>query len=432
MIINKSVGEMFLVGFNGITVTRELEALITKYHIGGVILYSRNMKNVTQLSRLCHGLQEVRRQVSDTPLIIAIDQEGGVVHRGLEGITVLPGNMALGSVGDDDSAHAAGRITATELALLGVNVNFAPVLDISNNPDNPATGVRSFGGDPGLVSRLGEAMIKGLQEYGIIACAKHFPGKGNVSVDSHLDLPLNRSSRETLDKCELMPFKAAIAAKVGMIMTAHVMYPEITESKVLPATLSHNIMTKILRDEMKYDGVLITDDMEMGAIEKYFTVDECAVGAVQAGNDMIMFCHTPSKQKQAIQAVNKMAADGKISAERIQSSNMRIHELKAKLLSRSAEYDAVCDAVPVHQMVSERIGRDSITIYKNEKHVLPFFLDHDDKLLIIAPKYEVLSQVEEKTENDDSILDLARIRHENTRVFHIDLTPGERDHSIFD
>lgn len=432
MEITQKIGEMLLVGFEGQTINKDIEDLITKQHVGGVILFARNIKNIVQVAKLCDDLQALRRKVSKTPLFIAIDQEGGVVQRILEGVTVLPGNMAIGSVGVPDCAYAAGRITATELGFLGVNVNLAPVLDISNNPGNPSTGVRSFGADPDRVAELGREMIKGFQSYGLIACAKHFPGKGNVSVDSHLDLPLSASTKEALGSCELKPFAAAIAAHVGMMMTAHVMYPELTENKILPATLSRNIMTDLLRTELGFTGVLITDDMEMGAITKYFTVEEGVVKAVAAGVDIVMVCHTAAKQREALAALRRAVDDGTVSTARIDESVGRIARLKEKVAHRKNNTDITHDTIPFHHMIADRIARDSITIVRNDRGVLPLYLNHPDRLLAIVPRYETLTQVEEKTSEENTILEELQIRHENTSVLQIDPSPTAKDFAVFD
>jgi beta-N-acetylhexosaminidase len=427
----QQIGEMFLAGFAGTTITKDIEDLIVKYRIGGVILFSRNITSIGQAAKLCGELQDLRKSVSGTPLFIAIDQEGGVVQRIVEGLTVLPGNMAIGSVGVPDCAYAAGRITAVELGCIGVNVNFAPVVDISNNPDNPSTGVRSFGGDPDTVAELASQMITGFQGYGLIACAKHFPGKGNVSVDSHLDLPLNTSRRDALRSCELKPFAAAIAAQVDMIMTAHVMYPALTENEILPATLSRNIMTGLLRDELGFKGVLITDDMEMGAIAKYFTLEESVVKAVAAGVDIVMVCHTVSKQREALAALKKAVDEGAITRERIDESVARITALKKKITHTKKHPEVTGDTIPFHHLIAERIARDSITIQRNDTGGLPLYLNGHDRLLVIVPRYETLTQVEEKTGEDDIILEEFRIRHENVTVVHVGLSPSAKDYAVF-
>jgi len=428
----QKIGEMFLAGFEGQTVNKDIEELITKHHVGGVILFARNIKSIGQVAKLCDDLQALRKTVSKTPLFIAVDQEGGVVQRIMDVVTVLPGNMAIGSVGDPDCAYAAGRITAIELGFLGINVNFAPVLDVSNNPDNPSTGVRSFGGDPDKVAELGKQMIIGFQEFGLIGCAKHFPGKGNVSVDSHLDLPLNASKKETLRSCELKPFVAAIDAHVGMMMTAHVMYPELAENKILPATLSRNIMTGLLRAELGFTGVLITDDMEMGAIAKYFTVEESAVKAVAAGVDIVMVCHTLAKQREALAALRNAVDAGTIPAGRIDESLSRIAALKEKIAHRKRPTDVTRETIPFHHMIADRIARDSVTVQRNDKGILPLYLNHHDRLLAIVPKYETLTQVEEKTGEEDTILEELQIRHENSSVLRIDLSPSAKDFAVFD
>ncbi|MBI4832097.1 MAG: hypothetical protein HY801_11225 [Candidatus Lindowbacteria bacterium] len=264
--LKEQVGELFMVGYPG-TDPMAASELICRYRVGGIILFSRNVKDAAHARAVCEKLHELRRSVSDTPLFIAIDQEGGAVARITDGVTVFPGNMALGATGSERFAREAGRITANELASLGINVNFAPVLDISSNPRNPGVGARSFGSDPALVARLSSAMLEATQESGLCATAKHFPGLGEAQVDSHNELPAVDATVEDMQQRELVPYRSAIEAGVAFIMTAHCSYPRLDNSGA-PATLSQPILTNLLREQMGFKGIVITDCLEMAAVEK--------------------------------------------------------------------------------------------------------------------------------------------------------------------
>ncbi|MFW6229939.1 MAG: glycoside hydrolase family 3 protein, partial [Halanaerobium sp.] len=281
MSLEEKVGQLFQVGFSGSTVNDEIKDLIENYHIGGVIYFSRNIKNPAQTAELSNNLQQLALDSgSGFPLFISADQEGGTVTR-LKGATHFPGNMALGAAQSKNLTEKVAQATASELKNLGINVNLAPVLDVNNNPANPVIGVRSFGEDPELVAELGMSYIKGLQSEGITATAKHFPGHGDTDTDSHLDLPIIKHQRSRLDEVELYPFKKAIEAGVDSIMTAHVYFPAIEKEEGIPATLSKSVLTDLLRDELKFEGLIITDCMEMNAIVNTFGTVEGAVRTIE-------------------------------------------------------------------------------------------------------------------------------------------------------
>ena len=280
-------------------INSEVAEVIDKYDLGGVILFAENVKEISQTTTLIHDLQEIAINDEDgnLPLLITLDQEGGIVTRLGEG-TNLPGNMALGATRSEKSSYDAGYVIGKELNALGVNVDFAPVLDTNNNPENPVIGVRSISSNPELVGKLGKNIANGIQDQGVAATAKHFPGHGDTSTDSHYGLPMVDKSIEELRETELKPFKIAIENGIDMIMTAHIQFPQIEKDTFIskkdvsqisiPATLSDDIIKGILREEMEYDGVVITDAMNMKAISDHFGELESTKMAINAGIDIIL------------------------------------------------------------------------------------------------------------------------------------------------
>jgi beta-N-acetylhexosaminidase len=396
---SETVGELFMVGYAGTDPAAAREP-IQRHRAGGILLFTRNIIDAAHARTVCETLQEFRRQVSDSPLFIAIDQEGGCVARITEGVTVFPGNMALGAVGSVDLAYRAGAVTAVELAALGVNVNFAPVLDISSNPRNPGVGARSFGSDPQLVARLGSAMIRGMQANGVCATAKHFPGLGEARVDSHDELPVVEAEKIDLHERELLPFRAAIDAGVKFTMTAHCSYP-VLDKTLTPATLSRPILSGLLRDEMGFGGIAITDCLEMAAIEKTFSAPQASMMAVQAGATMCLICHTPEKQIAAIEGLGHAAETGEIPEEKIESALAMIASVKQKLAGRQ---EVPADAGAPQTELSEAIAASAVTIVRNEGSLLPLRQDATRRLAVIVPAFEVLTKVEEDAEPHEVLL----------------------------
>jgi beta-N-acetylhexosaminidase len=333
MSLEEKVGQLFQVGFQSKSIDREIKDLIENYHIGGVIYFTRNIENLEQTASLSKNLQQLAlNSGSGIPLFISVDQEGGKVRR-IKDLTYFPANIEIGATGDKELSRKAAAVTAKELKGLGINVNLAPVLDVNNNPANPVIGERSFGADPILVAEMGVAYIKGLQAEGIIATAKHFPGHGDTAVDSHFDLPVINHSRERLDQVELYPFKKAIEAGVDSIMAAHIYFSTIEPEAGIPATLSKAVLNDLLREELNFDGVIITDDMEMGAIKNSFGTAAGAVKTIEAGADIVLISHSYDKQKQAIEALIKAVENGRISEKRIEESLRRIIKLKGKRIN---------------------------------------------------------------------------------------------------
>ena len=386
MTIEEKVGQLIMVGFEGTQANETIEAYIRERFVGGVVLFSRNIESPRQTAELTNQLQRLAgvtaRQI---PLFIGIDQEGGWVIRLKDGATVLPGNMALGATNSTALAEVAGEITAVELAAVGVNLNFAPVMDVNNNPDNPVIGRRSFGESPELVSRLGVPYIRGLQRKGVLATAKHFPGHGDTTVDSHFDLPTVNHDRERIHALELQPFRAAIDADVAAIMTAHIVYPAFDPDR--PATLSPIILTNLLRKELGFDGLLITDDMEMKAIDDRYRSGEAAVMAVEAGADIVMVLWTPPKQIEVFDALLSAVKSGRISEARLDQSVRRILKSKeAAFDKRFVDVEAVERTVggEAHKRLAQTIASRAITVVGNRDNLLPLKLEPETSVLILS------------------------------------------------
>jgi beta-N-acetylhexosaminidase len=323
--LKEKIGQLFICGFDGTEAHEDILGLIEEYGIGGVIYFRRNLRDAGQVAALSSRLQ----QASHTPLFLAIDQEGGMVVRLEEGVTVMPGAMAQGAANDERLTFEAARLSSRQLREIGINFNFAPCLDVNNNPRNPVIGVRSFGEDPGQVSRLGAAAIAGVQAGGVAAAAKHFPGHGDTDSDSHYELPVVPHDMERLEQVELPPFRRAIEDGVDAIMTAHVVFPAF-EPDLLPATLSRRILTGLLREHLGYDGVIVTDCLEMNAVSETIGAARGAVQALKAGADLVLVSHRLHRQKAALEAVLEAVHAGELAEARIDEAVARVWRLKEK------------------------------------------------------------------------------------------------------
>ncbi|NOT24115.1 MAG: beta-N-acetylhexosaminidase [Nitrospiraceae bacterium] len=322
------IGQLFMVGFLGTSVTPDLASFIKKYKPGGVILFSRNLESVEQMVDLTNDLQACSPH---SPLTISIDQEGGRVSRLPKGFTIFPPCSLLGRSNSTELAYAAAATIAKELKAVGVNMNMAPVLDVNSNPDNPVIGDRAFGTTPDVVCELGLATIAGLQDNRVVACGKHFPGHGDTNTDSHKELPVVEAQRDRLEAVEFPPFRRAIQRGVASMMTAHVLYRALDPE--LPATLSPTIITDLLRRELQYDGAVLTDDLEMLAIIDHYGIEDAAVRAILAGCDILLICKDRDREIAAFEAVEKAVESGAISTERLDLSMARIARLKDRFVA---------------------------------------------------------------------------------------------------
>lgn len=327
MTLREQIGQLFMMGFTGTTVMKDLASFLKAHQPGGVIFFKRNLESVQQIVDLTNGLQKLS---SGSSLLIAIDQEGGRVSRLPGEFTIFPPCEQLGQCNSYDLAYSAAATTAKELRAVGINMNMAPVLDVNSNPDNPVIGDRSFGATPDLVGEMGLATIAGLQDNKVVACGKHFPGHGDTATDSHKELPVVEAGLQRLRDVEFPPFQQAIRHGVASLMTAHVLYR--TLDPEVPATLSRTVMQGLLREEFRYDGVLFTDDLEMHAIIDHDGIGEAAVRAFVAGCDVLLICKDQERVLTAMQAMEKAVNDGRITRDRLEQSLARIARLKGRYL----------------------------------------------------------------------------------------------------
>ena len=327
MTSREKIGQLFMVGFLGTTVTPELATFMREYKPGGVILFSRNLESVEQIVELTNDLQ---RCSPKSPLLISIDQEGGRVSRLPKGFTIFPPCELIGRCNSTELAYAAAATTAKELRAVGINMNMAPVLDVNSNPDNPVIGDRAFGSVSNVVGEMALVTAAGLQDNKVVACGKHFPGHGDTNADSHKELPVVEALRERLEVVEFPPFRRAAEAGIATMMTAHVLYKALDER--LPATLSPDIITHLLREQMQYDGVVLTDDLEMHAIVDHYGPGDAAVRALLAGCDVLLICKDRDREVAAFESVEQAVASGTIGTARLDQSVARIQRVKQRYL----------------------------------------------------------------------------------------------------
>jgi beta-N-acetylhexosaminidase len=326
---NIKLGQRIGIGFSGSKVSEELRRHVREYKTGNIILFRDNMESASQIRTLCRDIQELVQTETGQPALIAVDQEGGHVYRLPAGMVNVPGAMALAASGETGNVALAARITAAELRRVGINLNMAPVLDINCNKDNPVIGSRSFGVRAEDVSKYAIATVKAFIEEGLMCCGKHFPGHGDTSVDSHLDLPsLDRSVRE-LEERELVPFKAAVEAGIPAIMTSHILFPQIDN---LPATMSGKILKGLLREKLGFNGVIISDAMEMNAIKSYYGVPKGCVMALDAGVDIVYICHEPDID-ESLAEISAAFKNGRFNSADFDASVERILTCKKRYAS---------------------------------------------------------------------------------------------------
>jgi beta-N-acetylhexosaminidase len=315
---------MFMVGFPGLTPDADLLSLVGE-GVFGAILFKRNVESAAQVEALCFDLKSRAARA----FTLAVDQEGGRVARLREApFTALPPMREIGRRGDLGLAEQVGRLLALEVRAVGFDWDFAPVLDVDTNPKNPVIGDRAFHQDAQAVAQLGVALAKGLEAGGVASCAKHFPGHGDTTQDSHHDLPRLPHDLSRLKAVELAPFAAYAKARLASVMTAHVVFEAIAPQ--VPATLSREVLEGLLRRELSFEGVVVSDDLEMKAIADHYSVEEAAVQGAQAGVDLFLVCHRADRQKACIDALEKAVKSGRVSQARIAEANRRLDTLEAR------------------------------------------------------------------------------------------------------
>jgi beta-N-acetylhexosaminidase len=402
MTLEEKVGQLFVMRVYGHSATapdqadidanlkeigvRTAAELIAKYRVGGIIYFTwaHNTRDPHQIADLSNGIQKASLSLPrGLPVLVSTDQEHGIVCRVGEPATLFPGAMAIGAGRSRKDARTLGRIAGQELRALGVRQNYSPVADVNVNPANPVIGVRSFGADPGAVAGMVAAEVGGYQHARqVAATAKHFPGHGDTAVDSHYGFPVITHTRAQWDKLDAPPFRAAIAAGIDSIMTAHIMVPALDDSGD-PATLSHPILNGILRGELGYDGVIVTDSLGMEGVRTKYGDDRVPVLALKAGVDQLL---NPPNLDVAWNAVLKAVRDGELTEARLDESILRVLRLKAKLRLFEAPYVSQAGVtrtvgIPSHLAAADRIAERTTTLLVNENRTLPL---SPRKLLVVG------------------------------------------------
>ncbi len=392
--LEQKVGQMFLLAFAGPT-PADAAVMIREHHIGGCYLSNENLTTPGQAVALTTALQALAEDGPGIPLLLAADQEGAwavLTAYGCPG----PGNMALGAAGSDSLTRDMYRVFGEELRAIGLHMDLAPVADANTTPENSIIGMRSFGERPAQVARQVTAAIAGLHDAGVGATAKHFPGHGDTRVDSHRHFPVVDRGRDILEANELLPFRAAVAAGVDIVMTSHIFFPALDPTR--PATLSRAILTGLLRDEMKFPGVVLTDSFNMGSIRRSYESADAAVQAVRAGADMIMLAEERygdargtylDDQRRLVRGVAAAVRRGDIEPSRIDDAVSRILALKQKYVHPKRQARSKDDAAHLvgsreHRDVEQRAAEAAIVVVQDRRRLLPLRLTPEEKLVVAS------------------------------------------------
>ncbi len=381
--LEKLVGSKLVLGIQGTTVTDETIRQFQETHAGGLILFRRNFETASSFQKIIRDLENAlgRR------LVVMIDHESGRVIHLPEGVTFFPDNLAARQAGDEALVEKQGVIEARELSRFGFDLVLSPVLDVLTEKHSPNIGIRSYGRNPKLVARLGAARILGLQSQGLSACAKHFPGLGAATLDPHLSLPVIEETWETMRACHLKPFQQAIKAGVRALMSSHPLYPKLDPAPQTPATFSKALMTDLLRKELGFKGLLLSDDLEMGAIQKNLGMEEAARRTAEAGHDLILCCSDPALQKKLFQSLIESYQKKVLSSEDLEASAGRIQAFRKHHSGNRKFGDPQPE--PKAAQVAKRIAKSSIQIF-NPPRPLPGV--KRTRTLVLFPDLTELSQ----------------------------------------
>ncbi|GAB4344486.1 MAG: beta-N-acetylhexosaminidase [Phototrophicales bacterium] len=405
MTLEHKVAQLFMVSMYGESLTYVGQEMLQTWQPGGVVLFPSNINTPAQITQLTNSYQQTITEAGGIPLFIAVDQEGGWIARLRDGFTEWPPMSLLTAANDPALAYDVGRAMALELRAVGINMNLAPVADLDTNLDNPIIGRRSPGSEPELVSVMLQGYIAGSQEAGVMTTTKHFPGHGDTGEDSHVTLPVIYHDLTRLESMELRPFAAAIEAQTGAIMVAHIWFPAF-DPEPLPASLSHNIVTGILRDTMGYDGLIITDALDMDAIDTIYTDEEAALMAINAGVDMLVYSPGISEVRQmaVMQFLVDAVRSGELDEARIDDSVRRILHAKMRYGVMNwlpLEPDTVEERIDLSGNLAlvERMFRAGVTVAFDHHDLLP--IDAEQSVAIIYPGQRISIQRVCGTYRDD-------------------------------
>ena len=426
--LEQALGQQFLLSFEGKQKPpTQLLEILQRQHVGGVVLFRhKNMGSLAELRALTSALQEAASRSGQPPLLIAADQEAGQLMA-VGQATPFPGNMALGAARSERLAYRVGRAMGRELAALGINVDFAPVCDVNNNPRNPVIGTRSFGENPGLVARLGSALIRGLQACGVAATAKHFPGHGDTSSDSHSGAPILRHDAKRIQALELVPFRAAVRSNVRLVMTAHIVMPALNGgSDELPATLSPQVLRGLLRKKMDFKGVIVSDALDMHAMEQGPGYVAETMAAAAAGNDLLLFNHVLARLEPAYTNLLQAARRGLLSQGEIQSSARRVLALK-RWIQRQPQPSLSVIGCEEHRRLAQELARASVTLVRDTAGELPLRLPSDKKIAVVIPLPQDLTPADTSSYVTPALAAALRRYHGQVDEVSININPATRE-----
>jgi beta-N-acetylhexosaminidase len=423
--IENAIGQKLMLGFHGTQPPSDVLEMLQRHHVGGVTLFrSMNLEHPAQVRALTDTLQQAARYSNQPPLLIGVDQEGGTLMA-VPGTSRFPGNLALGAARSTELAYRTGLAIGRELAAMGINVNYAPVCDVNNNPQNPVVGPRSFGSDPQVVAQLAAAVIDGLQAAGVAATAKHFPGHGDVSSDPHYSMAVLPHAAERLRVIEFVPFKAAIRSGVKLIMTAHIALPEFDRGYYRPVTLSPRILTELLRGELKFPGVIISDALDMHAILQGTLNPLEAVCGAAAGLDLLLM--TAFVDQAAIyDSLCHAARRGLLTQEALMVSAQRILALK-QWVGQQLQPSLDVVGCAEHVALATEIAEKSITLVRNEAQLLPLRLNSADHIVVIVPQPKDLTPADTSSYDKPALADAIRAQHGRVDEVVIPIDPSEAE-----
>ncbi len=424
--IEEALGQKLILSFDGETPSASILEVLRQRSVGGITLFRhRNVANPGQVRALTAALQQAAAEAGQPPLLIGADQEGGTLQA-LAGTTLFPGNLALGAARSAELARRTGQAIGRELAALGVNVDYAPVCDVAQNANNPVVGTRSFGEDPAIVAELGAAMVRGLQSAGVAATPKHFPGHGDTAHDTHYGTPVLAYDAQRFEAVQLRPFRAAVEAGARLMMTAHVAVPALSGGLELPATLSPAIVRGLLRRDLGFQGVVITDAMDMKAIHQGAGLIIDAIAAAAAGVDMLLL-QSDSAESDAVYAGLRQATDrALLSAEDQRSSAERVLALKRWL---SAQLQPGLDVVAcaAHQALAREVAAQALTLVRDDAQRLPVHLPAQARIAAIVPRPADLTPADTSSYIRPALGAALRTHHAAVDEFVIPLDPSDAE-----
>ncbi|WP_420641116.1 glycoside hydrolase family 3 protein [Candidatus Leptofilum sp.] len=421
------LGYKFMLAFEGYHVPARIREWIEDRNPAGFSIFRPlNVQSPAQLRELTAELQNIAQQTNQPPLIIATDQEGGQLNALGEETTLFPGNMALGATGDAQLTRQVGQAMGRELAALGINVNYAPNCDINTNPNNPACGARAFSDEPELAATLAAAFVEGMQAEGVAATIKHFPGKGGTKVDSHYSMPLIDHSRERLARKELRPFQSSIAAGAKLVMTGHFSIPALTGNREMPATLSRKVMRDFVRDELGFNGIVITDALDMGAISQGAGQIVDVITAVRAEVDLLLLTKSEEVQERLYAGLQLAYSRELIDESHLKPSLARIMALK-QWVGQTPQPSLDVVACTEHQKLAQTVANRSVTLVRDEAGLLPLRLDSAALIAVIMPQPKDLTPADTSSFITPTLATVVRAHHPHVDEFITSHPPTESE-----